>query len=118
MLDELFTSHVKNSVQQARHQVQINGTLADEFKAHEGIRQEDPLPPYLYNIWGEVLSQEVFELHSQKRFDSPRYAPCGTQVPLLGRRSIGERANSYKTTRHSWHYETFLEQQHAITQSI
>uniref|UniRef100_A0A8I6YT27 Reverse transcriptase domain-containing protein n=1 Tax=Hordeum vulgare subsp. vulgare TaxID=112509 RepID=A0A8I6YT27_HORVV len=70
---------VMKCVTTVRYQIKINGTLTNQFKPSRGLRQGDPISPYLFVICAEGLSallrhaEEQGTLHGVKI--CPR-APC------------------------------------------
>ncbi|XP_040996142.1 uncharacterized protein LOC121242329 [Juglans microcarpa x Juglans regia] len=61
-----------------RYYVVMNGTAKGFFKGGRGLRQGDPLSPYLFILVEEVLSRllkKKFELGRIKSFSHPRHGP-------------------------------------------
>ena len=47
----------------------VNGSPIEEFCPHRGLRQGDPLVPFLFNIVVEGLSGLMREVQEQKLFE-------------------------------------------------
>ena len=62
------------------YQVKINGNYMDMIKPSRGLRQGDPISPYLYLICGEAL-HIYFEFHQHLGKNVfPKLSPMGERV--------------------------------------
>lgn len=64
----MFQNWVKTCVQSCMISVKINGSLEGFFKASAGLRQGDPISPYLFVICMEVLSVYLSKLENSSAF--------------------------------------------------
>lgn len=60
--------------------VMLNGNPFKEFKPSRGIRQEDPLSPYLFILYMEVLSRLLYHLETIKKVQGIKLTP---KSPLI-----------------------------------
>ncbi|KAJ9561194.1 hypothetical protein OSB04_006354 [Centaurea solstitialis] len=74
---------IKGCLQSATTSVLINGSPTKEFQMKKGLRQGDPLSPFLFLIAGEVLQQMVIEACNQGLFKGIRLASSGRNISLL-----------------------------------
>lgn len=63
--------------------VLINGSPYGSFQASRGIRQGDPLSPYLFILCADVLSSLISNAQSEKRIQGIRVSNRGPYVSHL-----------------------------------
>ena len=66
-MSEDFTRMVKILFYNATAMVNLNGSPTNSFKVEKGLRQGCPLPPYLFLIVGEALTQLITKVVSEGR---------------------------------------------------
>lgn len=63
-----------NCITKVSYLVLINGVPSEPFMARKGLRQGDPMSPFLFAIGMEYLSRCLVELHHNPDFNyHPRY---------------------------------------------
>ena len=77
-LDEKSISLIMNCVSQASSSVLVNGKKSERFHHSRGLRQGDPMSPYLFNICLEALSQMI-----HKECEEKEWTPFG-----VGRKKV------------------------------
>jgi hypothetical protein len=65
--DEQWVSLVMRCVGTVNFQIKVNGELLQSFKPSRGLRQGDPISPYLFLLCGEGLSSLLKFFFSRKR---------------------------------------------------
>lgn len=76
---EAWCSLVMKCVSLVSFSVRINGVFSDSFKPTRGIRQGDPISPYLFLLCSEGLSsmiKNVGPLYVSRGVRVSRHAPC------------------------------------------
>ncbi|KAL9689331.1 hypothetical protein QQ045_009715 [Rhodiola kirilowii] len=63
-----FISWMAMCVQTTNHSIMINGEMIDYFKGKRGVRQGDPLSPFLFTIAMEYLSRMLQRLNKAEVF--------------------------------------------------
>lgn len=78
-IPQQFVNWISECISTASFTIAFNGTTGGNFKSSKGLRQGDPLSPYLF-----VLAMEVFSSLLQSRFDSGyiHYHPRASDLKL------------------------------------
>ncbi|GKA08346.1 putative RNA-directed DNA polymerase [Tanacetum coccineum] len=63
--------------------VMINGSPSNEFKMERGLRQGDPLSPFLFLIVAEALQVCILDACNKGLYNGVSLARCGANVSLL-----------------------------------
>ncbi|GJZ78840.1 putative RNA-directed DNA polymerase [Tanacetum coccineum] len=63
--------------------VMINGSPSNEFKMERGLRQDDPLSPFLFLIVAEALQVCILDACNKGLYNGVSLAGCGANVSLL-----------------------------------
>ena len=60
---------MRGCLSSASFSVLVNGTAKGWIKAYRGLRQADPLPPFLFTIVVDVLSRMLFRVEERGLFE-------------------------------------------------
>jgi len=79
----LMVSTIMNSIRSVSFSIMINGQPTEQFSPERGIRQGDPLSPYLFILCAEVLSGLITQSKNQGHLHGINIAtdaPCITHL--------------------------------------
>jgi hypothetical protein len=72
---------VKHLLETSMAQILLNGQIGEKFKIEKGVRQGDPLSPYLYIVVADVLHQMIRRAYSKGILLLP--IENGAPLPML-----------------------------------
>ena len=74
---------IMKCVTTVRYQIKVNGALTKQFTPTRGLRQGDPLSPYLFVICAEGLSALLQDAEANGRISGVRICPAAPAVTHL-----------------------------------
>ena len=75
-----FTRWIMSCVSIVSFEVLVNGGKSDQFKPTRGLRQGDPLLPYLFIIGQEVLSRLIGKEFENKNISGVKASICAPTI--------------------------------------
>ena len=81
--DKVFCNLILQCISTTSFFLLINGSAYGSFKAERGIRQGDPLSPYLFIIYTEVLSRLLVAKEREGNIHGIRTAPNAPPISHL-----------------------------------
>ncbi|CAL8164027.1 unnamed protein product [Prunus armeniaca] len=78
-----FVKLIMNCVQSVRYQINVNKELTAPFSPMNGIRQGDPLSPYLFVLCIEKLSHIICDAVSKKKWRPMKSSQSGPAISHL-----------------------------------
>lgn len=82
-LPRAFIQLVMSCISSVQYKICVNGELTDAFRPQSGIRQGDPLSPYLFVLCIEKLSHIIFDEVGKKRWKGVKSSQSGPCVSHL-----------------------------------
>ncbi|VVA38357.1 PREDICTED: reverse mRNAase [Prunus dulcis] len=82
-LPRVFVQLVMSCISSVQYKICVNGELTDAFRPQSGIRQGDPLSPYLFVLCIEKLSHIIFDEVDKKRWKCVKSSQSGPCVSHL-----------------------------------
>ncbi|XP_026410627.1 uncharacterized protein LOC113305846 [Papaver somniferum] len=79
----IWRSWIKLCISYARFQILLNGEATSLFKTQKGMRQGDPISPFLFIIVAEILSLMIKRAASSGLISGFKVSPNGTAVQHL-----------------------------------
>lgn len=74
---------INNCLSSASISVLVNGSPSKEFKMERGLRQGDPLSPFLFLIVAEALNILINDACDKRFYKGWKVDPGGLNIPLL-----------------------------------
>ncbi|CAL2279833.1 unnamed protein product [Prunus armeniaca] len=74
---------IMNCVQSVRYQINVNGELTAPFSPMNGIRQGDPLSPYLFVLCIKKLSHVIYDAVSKNKWRPVKSSQSGPAISHL-----------------------------------
>ncbi|KAF7825904.1 reverse transcriptase [Senna tora] len=82
--DPKWISLIHNCISSVHYKVKVNGVLSNSISPSRGLRQGDPLSPYLFILAEEVLSFLIFKAMGENLYRGIKLAPsCPNLSHLL-----------------------------------
>ena len=81
--DSKWTSWIMGCIINPKFSIFINGRPRGRVQASRGVRQGDPLSPFLFLLVSEVLSSLISRLHKIKKFEGFIVGKNKVHVPIL-----------------------------------
>jgi hypothetical protein len=78
-----FVKLIMNCVTTVRYQIKVNGDFTEKFTPTRGLRQGDPLSPYLFVICVEGLSALLQDAEANGRISGVKICPAAPAVTHL-----------------------------------
>ena len=76
---EMFVQWVMDCVKTVNYSIVVNGQISQSFEAAKGLRQGDPMSPFLFAIAMEYLSRTLKGLRDDKKF---KYHPKCSKLDI------------------------------------
>lgn len=74
---------IKNCISSSTLSILWNGECLDEFRPERGLRQGDPLSPYLFVLCMETLAHKINMATTQKQWKAVKASQGGTPISHL-----------------------------------
>lgn len=79
----LWVDWIMECITTVSYEVLVNGEVSSQFKPKCGLRQGDPLSPYIFIMCMEVLSQKMLKPQEEKRIQGLKICRSAPRVNHL-----------------------------------
>ena len=80
---EIWINRVMRCVSSVSYSILLNGVPGDFFRPERGLRQGDPLSPYLFVLFAEGLSSIIHKAESQSQITGLRVTRAAPSISYL-----------------------------------
>lgn len=78
-----FISLILVCVTSSKHIVKVNGISSEQWEPARGLRQGDPLSPYLFILCQDLFISKLLEEVENKNIDALKTCQTGSKIPIF-----------------------------------